>query len=124
MDHMKARALHYYLTKIQALARGFLARQRFLHVVEEFRMIEDCIESEIQIKKTAVDANLAAGGANAISLSASNKTKTAKEEMLICRDKLNALMAEEKYLESKIASVTAVVFSRTLQCGSGEYNML
>jgi hypothetical protein len=34
------------------------------------------------------------------------------------------LMAEEKYLESKIASVTAVVFSRTLQCGSGEYNML
>jgi myosin heavy subunit len=123
MDQKKARALHYYLTKIQALARGFLARQRFLHVVEEFRMIEDCIESEIQIKKT-VDANLAAGGANAISLSSSNKTKTAKEEMLICRDKLNALMAEEKYLESKIASVTAVVFSRTLQCGSGEYNML
>lgn len=88
---------------------------------KEFSLIDKAIETKLENNRKLREH---LDSSNIQIYSANNISGTKKEELLLCRDKLNKLLEEEKFLKLKIASTLAVMHSRTLHCGCGEYNML
>jgi len=122
MDLRKARALQYYIIKIQAVVRGFLARVCTQQMMKEFMWIQENISNQLNDLQCSSHNEMCCPDKSCNQLT--NNSKSHKEILLLLRDKLNRLLEEEMFLNERIKATSVVVHCRTLHCGSGEYNIL